>query len=246
MPRRMQHPENTPGRIMFHELNSHDLNAAREFYSQLFGWKFKEREPGYFYMHAGDTMVGGLFKLPVPEVPAHWIPYISVSTVEDALERAAAVGCKTLVPTMAVPNGRFAVLQDPQGAAFYAWQGRGGEREVGPRGPGNFSWDQLNTPDVAGSAGVYAKLFDWNTIEGPAGSKLFTKRDRPLAAVMQGPPGMRAHWLSFVHVENLQAARQRARDAGGKVMVEEIPVPGQGAFSVITDREGAVIAAFAE
>ena len=241
----MSDAKNIPSRIMFHELNSHDLDGARTFYSRLFGWTFKEREPGYFYMHAGDTMVGGLFKLPPPEVPAHWIPYISVSTVEDALERAAAVGCKAIVPAMDVPNGRFAVLQDPQGAVFYAWQGRSGERELGPRVAGNFCWDQLNTTDIAASATVYARLFDWNTAEGPAGGRLFTKRDRPLAGLMQGPPGMRAHWLSFVQVDNLQAARVRARESGGRVMVEEIAVPQQGAFSVIADPEGAVIAAFA-
>jgi predicted enzyme related to lactoylglutathione lyase len=237
----------TPGRIMFHELNTHDLKGARVFYSQLFGWRFEARDDEYFYIKSGESMVGALFRLPPPEVPAHWLPYISVTTVEDASARAAAAGCKQLVPAMEVEAGRFAIFVDPQGATFCAWQGHDAELARGPIAAGSFVWDQLNTPDAAGAQAAYGRMFDWQTtpFSGMPELKTFVCADRQLASVMQGPAGVRAHWLPYVQVDSLQTARERAAAGGGKLMVEETRVPGMGAFSVLQDPEGALIAAFA-
>jgi predicted enzyme related to lactoylglutathione lyase len=237
----------TPGRIVFHELNSHDLGAAQAFYARMFGWRFEPRDEDYLYIKSGEFLVGGLLKLPPPHVPAHWLPYISVATLEDARERAEAAGCKALVPAMQVPNGRFAILQDPQGATFCAWQGRGGPRELGPQVPGNFCWDQLNTPDAAASAQVYSRLFGWTRMPfaGLAELSVFLRADQQAASLMQGPSGMPANWLAHVQVESLAEARERVWGAGGKVLVERIDVPQMGAFSVLSDPEGASFAVFA-
>ncbi|HKU39424.1 MAG TPA: VOC family protein [Polyangiales bacterium] len=237
----------TPGRIVFHELNSHDLGAAQAFYARLFGWRFEPRDEDYLYIKSGELLVGGLFKLPPPEVPAHWLPYIAVEAVDDARARAEAASCTVIVPDMQVPNGRFAILQDPQGAVFQVWQGRDGPRELGPQVPGNFCWDQLNTPDAAASAQVYGRLFGWAHMPfaGVAELSLFLRADEQVASLMQGPSGMRAHWLAYVKVESLAEARERVWGAGGKVLVERIEVPQMGAFSVLQDTEGAPFAAFA-
>lgn len=237
----------TPGRIMFHELNTHDLKVARAFYGSLFGWRFEARDDEYFYIKLGDSMVGAMFKLPPPDVPAHWLPYISVTTVEDASVAAAAAGCKQLVPAMEVEAGRFALFMDPQGAVFCAWQGRGGELASPGRVAGHFVWDQLNTPDAAGSQAAYSRMFDWKTapFAGMSELSMFVRGDTQLAGLMQGPAGMPAHWLAFVQVDDLGAVRERAAAAGGKVMVEAIRVPGMGAFSVLQDPEGTAFAVFA-
>lgn len=237
----------TPGRIVFHELNSHDLAAAQAFYARMFGWRFEPRDEDYLYIKSDDVLVGGVIKLPAPHVPAHWLPYIAVATLEDAHERAEAAGCKPLVTAMQVPNGRFAILQDPQGAMFCAWQGRGGPRELGPRVPGNFCWDQLNTPDAAASAQVYSRLFGWTRMPFPGLAELsvFLRADQQVASLMQGPSGMPAHWLAYVQVESLAEARERVWGAGGKVLVERVDVPQLGAFSVLSDSEGASFAVVA-
>jgi predicted enzyme related to lactoylglutathione lyase len=231
---------------MFHELNAHDLRAARAFYTQLFGWRFEARDDEYFYIKSGDALVGGLFRLPPPDVPAHWLPYVSVGTVEDAAIRCAAAGCKQLVPVMEVDAGRFAIFLDPQGAVFCVWQGRDGELTPAPAAAGSFVWDQLNTPDAASSQSAYARMFDWQVAPFPGMAELsvFVHGETQLASVMQAA-GIPAHWLAYVQVDSLGAARERAVAAGGKVMVEEIRVPQLGAFSVLQDPEGANLAAFA-
>jgi predicted enzyme related to lactoylglutathione lyase len=243
----MSQAANTPGRIMFHELNTHDLRGSRAFYGQLFGWRFEARDDEYFYIKSGESMVGAIFKLPPPDVPPHWLPYISVTTVEDASARAAAAGCKQLVPAMEVEAGRFALFMDPQGATFCAWQGHEAELARGPKAAGSFVWDQLNTPDPAASQAAYARMFDWQAAPFPSMPELatFVRGGRQLASLQRGPAGMPAHWLAYVQVDSLSAARERTAALGGKLMVEEIRVPGMGAFSVLQDPEGTTFAAFA-
>lgn len=55
----------------------------------------------------------------IPEgVPPHWMNYFAVADVAAAANRAAELGGKAMMPPMDFPGGRFAILQDPQGAVF--------------------------------------------------------------------------------------------------------------------------------
>jgi predicted enzyme related to lactoylglutathione lyase len=69
----------------------------------------------------GNTLAAGMMKSP-PEmgnVPSHWMVYFQVESCDGTVQRAQSLGAKTMVPPTAIPTvGRFAVLQDPQGAAF--------------------------------------------------------------------------------------------------------------------------------
>jgi hypothetical protein len=52
-------------------------------------------------------------------VPPHWLAYFRVASCEETVAKAVVMGAKSLVPPMDVPKvGRFAVIQDPQGAVF--------------------------------------------------------------------------------------------------------------------------------
>jgi uncharacterized protein len=55
----------------------------------------------------------------VEDAPPHWQPYVGVSDPDATVAKAGELGGRTLVEPMDVPQvGRFAVLQDPQGAVF--------------------------------------------------------------------------------------------------------------------------------
>ena len=45
----------------------------------------------------------------------------------------------------------------------------------------------------------------------------------------------------YIDVEDLDAYSQKIRDAGGKMIVEKIEVPGTGAFSLFEDPDGRVL-----
>jgi uncharacterized protein len=52
-------------------------------------------------------------------MPPHWLPYFQVSDCDAAVARAAKLGGGAMMPPRDIENvGRFAILKDPQGAAF--------------------------------------------------------------------------------------------------------------------------------
>jgi len=65
-----------------------------------------------------------------------------------------------------------------------------------------------------------------------------------VATLLQAPPGVTSHWITYVVVPKLGEARDRAKRLGGKVYVEEMPVPGMGRISILGDNVGAVLGIF--
>jgi predicted enzyme related to lactoylglutathione lyase len=48
--------------------------------------------------------------------------YVQVDDVKAYLDRAAALGGKTLVPPMEIPTGTFAWMADPEGSIVGLWK----------------------------------------------------------------------------------------------------------------------------
>jgi hypothetical protein len=56
-----------------------------------------------------------------PAMPPTWGIYITVENVEEITQKAEELGGKVLMPPHDIPGvGRFSLIQDPQGATFYA------------------------------------------------------------------------------------------------------------------------------
>lgn len=113
-----------PGSVCWNELMTRDAAAAKKFYADVFGYTMDDQPMGnfvYTILRKGERREGGLMQI-TPEMgplPSHWMIYFSVTDCEGTMEQAKALGGKTIVGPMDVPNvGRFAILQDPQGAAF--------------------------------------------------------------------------------------------------------------------------------
>ena len=113
-----------PGSVAWHQVNTRDPEKALEFYSSVFGWESDKVDTGgadYWQLTSEGTNVGGLFKMgdDFPEdVPAHWIVYWAVEDADAATEKARENGASVRAEPFDNEAGRFAVLQDPHGAAF--------------------------------------------------------------------------------------------------------------------------------
>jgi len=115
---------NVPGSLVWNELATTDTAKAGEFYSRLFGWKPDVKQFGpmeYTIFQHGERGAGGMFQI-TPEmtgVPPHWLVYFSVDDCDATVKKATELGAKTMKPADDIPGvGRFAILKDPQGAAF--------------------------------------------------------------------------------------------------------------------------------
>lgn len=110
------------GAFSWCELMTTDVSAAKQFYTQLLGWTTEDMpmpEMTYTVVKAGGTDVGGMMPIP-PQcagTPPRWGIYITVDDVDATVHKAEALGATTVVPPTDIPNvGRFATIEDPQGA----------------------------------------------------------------------------------------------------------------------------------
>lgn len=115
---------NVPNSLCWNELATPDTAKAGDFYTTVFGWEKNVQQLGPFtyttFMN-DDRPAGGMYK-PGPEmgnVPPHWLVYFAVDDCDAKAQKVTQLGGKVFAPPMDIPNtGRFAVVQDPQGAAF--------------------------------------------------------------------------------------------------------------------------------
>jgi predicted enzyme related to lactoylglutathione lyase len=115
---------NESGAFAWNELNTRDLASSKAFYTKVFGWEPNDMDMGgmtYTEWKLGDKPVAGMQSMPdmVPaEVPSHWLVYFAVDDTDATVAKATGLGASALVPPTDIPPGRFAVLADPEGAAF--------------------------------------------------------------------------------------------------------------------------------
>ena len=102
-------------KVIWYEVVGKDGNKLKEFYSKLFGWKYKE-QPGMNYgmTDPEETGIGGGVGSVVSGVS--WAGfYVGVRDVDEALRKVEQLGGKVVVPTTGHPEVTFAVFADPEG-----------------------------------------------------------------------------------------------------------------------------------
>lgn len=107
------------------ELTTSDVEGSKRFYADVFGWGEQTSTDGgpmpYTEFRMGERSVAGMMAKPegMPaEIPSYWMPYFQPADLDKMVGEATALGATVMVPPSPIPNGRFAVLTDPQGAAF--------------------------------------------------------------------------------------------------------------------------------
>jgi predicted enzyme related to lactoylglutathione lyase len=113
--------------VAYFEIVSHDAARARTFYNELFGWATVDiGDPTYTMVDtgAGDSAIGGGIGEPQRSSdPGGTKIYVRVDDLQATLDRAEALGGRTVVPPTPLPGdfGSFAVLTDPDGLLVGLW-----------------------------------------------------------------------------------------------------------------------------
>jgi predicted enzyme related to lactoylglutathione lyase len=114
---------NEPGSLAWNEAAVDDPEAARAFYTAVFGFSFDEMPDsgGYSTFKTDAQPLGGL-GAHQPGSPKGWTTCFAVSSTDDAVAAVEAKGGKVTMAPMDTEFGRFAVLEDPWGAPFSVMQ----------------------------------------------------------------------------------------------------------------------------
>jgi predicted enzyme related to lactoylglutathione lyase len=250
------------GRFVWYDLMTTDPDAAIAFYRKAFAWGITPfpQDPTYRMWTVGKNPMGGVMRLSEEArrtgTPPNWLPYISVPNVDAAVRQAAGLGAKAHVQPRDIPDmGRFAVLADPQGAAFAVYQFPTGAQapDAAPAAPktGEFAWHELATTDWRAAWEFYRALFAWQKTEamdmGPAGTyHMFGYGGPSVGGIYNKPPEMPApaHWLCYVSVAKADDAAASVTKLGGKIVNGPMEVPGGGRIAMCLDPQGAAFAVY--
>jgi predicted enzyme related to lactoylglutathione lyase len=215
------------------ELRTTDADAARAFYSKIFGHDRAVIWP----LHEQALARGAR---------PHWLGYLGVPDAERAIAAFVERGATRLGPAPpTLDGGQAAVLRDPGGAIVALST---------PPSNANANveavWHVLNTNDAAGAMVNYHELFGWEIQE---------RREVPTLGVFHpfawhgsgpsvgvitditGMPGRHPHWLFSFRVDALEPAIAATRSAGGLVL-DPIVLPSGERVCVCDDPQGAAFA----
>ena len=229
------------GRPLWYELMTTDMKAAQAFYNAVVGWTSAPfvgtPQPYATFGRTADAPVAGVMTTPEGvNAPPFWAMYVGVPKVEEAAAHIRKLGGEEVSPVIDIPNvGRMQMMKDPQGAAFYIYEPASSEQPPeGAPALGEASWHELMTTDAPAAMKFYSQIFGWQPSEaidmGPIGMyHMFNRPHGMIGGMMNKPPEMAdvpPNWQIYFRVPDINAAVDRIKANGGKILNGPLEVPG--------------------
>lgn len=108
---------------------------------------------------------------------------------------------------------------------------------------GKFVWFELNTKDVSKARGFYGELLGWKIESMPMGAgayEMASNGGKPVAGIVAlEDASTPSYWVSYLGVEDVDAAAKKVTQEGGKILREPSDYPNVGRMSEVTDPQGA-------
>ncbi len=240
------------GRFVWHELLTPNKAGAHDFYAKAVGWKKQawEQDPSYPMFAAPTGPLGA--SVETRDAAPQWVAYIGTPDVDATVAAATRLGAKVkTAPTSLSNAGRYAVLEDPQGAAFGIHASPTEPRPDTAAQHGEYHWHELATStDPIAAFAFYKELFGWDELGrydmGPPGIYLlFGRNGRQIGGMFdkgkQGRPGV-AHWIGYVRVPDVHATVATVKASGGTLLNGPMEVPGDDWVAQFRDPHGALFA----
>ncbi|HEY7564296.1 MAG TPA: VOC family protein [Acidimicrobiia bacterium] len=260
-----QRTQYAPGVFNWVELSTTNPDAAKVFYGKVLGWKAEDEpvpdEYGggvYTALRLDDAVVASLQDQPPPQreagVPPHWLSCVAVANADATAAKAVELGGMVHTTYDVMTKARMAIIVDPTGAYFGAWQAgdlAGAERV---NDPGCLTSNELSTDDVDRAAAFYTDLFGWRIeeIDTHGGPRYWGIHHEGAASSLNGgmrqlsagQKGLPPYWMPYFTVANVDYAVATATDGGGKVLMKPVELPTGSKIAVLSDPQGATFAIF--
>jgi len=241
-----------PGRFVWRDLMTKDMAAAKQFYGELFHWRFENARRGdhpYVLARSSTTPVAGIVDISGnADAGSQWLSYMSVADVDKSVAFVQAERGKVLVEPRDLPIARVAVVTDPEGAPLGLAQLRRNVPDPSQPSLHQFFWQEYLARDAEQALAFYKRLagYESTVLESRLDIDYHILRaTRGRAGLFRLPPqtvGVQPNWLPYVLVDDPAAFATRAVALGGRVVVPSAPERRNGSLVVIADPGGAVLA----
>jgi predicted enzyme related to lactoylglutathione lyase len=241
----------TPGSPSWVDLGTADLEAAKHFYTRLFGWTAEtsgDDYGGYTTFLLNGLPVAGAGPLYGEGQPTAWSTYFATDDAYVIADRVEMAGGKVLVaPFDVMDQGRMAAFLDPAGAPFSVWEPgtmRGAELfDV----PGSLTWNELNTRDIEGSKAFYRSVFGWSWRDSSMGGLPYVVWENHGTTICgmqpmvgdEWPIDMPPHWMVYLAVHDCDISATDTLALGGRVLQPPTDLP-IGRYAVLEDGQGGI------
>jgi uncharacterized protein len=246
------------GRPIWIDLATADPEAAKAFYSKLFGWDYwTNPDPlygGYVLASLRGGATAGISGLMSPDAPTAWTAYFGTENADALAKRIVGSGGAVIVAPMVVGDqGTMLIFADATGAFVGAWQADK-MAGFGATGPGTFRWAELSARGIERAQPFYSSVFGWIDEVVPMGEEQppyhrWSIGSEPVAGGMEMNPSVPAmvpsYWTIYFDVEDVRSSFATAIAAGATEMVAPMEYPG-GRFAILSDPQGAVFALMSE
>jgi len=251
------------GSHIWYELMTPDPDGATAFYGAVVpGWTVGQPIGGdqdYRIIGRSDGgSAGGVLAL-TEDMRQHgarpvWLGYIGADDVDATARQVEAKGGKLLMPAFDIPQGRIAMVTDPQGNPFYimkpippAGQEDRQSDVFSPDQPQRVSWNELSTADPVAARTFYGELFGWTSDDfmpmGEYGEyRFFDHGSLRLGAVSGMMPDGHPGWRYYIRVPSISKAVEDVKAGGGTITLEPMEVPGGDTIVIGNDPQGAEFA----
>jgi uncharacterized protein len=242
------------GQFVWYELTTPDVDASQRFYPPITGWGTQQFDKDYTMWTTGGAPFAGIFRLGPEQrargIPPNWMPYVEADNVDEAARKVTSLSGKVVHGPEDIPGtGRFAVVQDPQGAVFGIYKSNKPSRAWdGTPVRGRFSWHELMTTDYPKAFDFYRKLFGWEKTGemdmGGGNMYVMYGKGKAFGGMYNRMPemaGVPPFWLCYVQVKDLKKAVETATGAGALLKNGPMDVPG-ARIAILSDPQGAAFA----
>jgi predicted enzyme related to lactoylglutathione lyase len=235
------------------DLWTSDVEGARRFYGELFGWGSEEPNPefgGYFsFTREGERIAGGMGDMGDMKADNRWKVYFATPDINETLERVQSHGGQIIAPAMPVADlGIQSILVDPGGAPLGLWQPgtHPGFTVLGEHA--SPSWVELHTRTHARAVDFYRSVFSWEIT--PVGDtdefRYYTYRPagttEDVGGIMDGTnfrsEGTPDQWDLYWEVDDCEKTAAEVKALGGSVLIGPDPTP-YGTLALVADPFGA-------
>lgn len=196
-------------------------------------------------------------------LPLQWMPHIQVADVSRSVESAVGLGGSELMHGKDdAGNSQWAVLLDPNGAAFGIIPVVSAEEIPAPDGAespdaaarvGCISWLDLTVSDASATRDFYRQVIGWSVQdvdmedagERYADYNMLGDDGNPAAGVCHARGanlGLPPIWMLYLPVGDLTESLRRVREEGGKIIKEARGDDGGYSYAVVEDPVGATLA----
>lgn len=235
-----------PGKIVWRDLLTADVEEAGRFYEQLLGWDVEPWTEDYHVILHQGRLIGGIARKKDANKQARWIPFMSVPDVDQAIGTVQANGSKVILAPIDLPlRGRVALVDDPQSAAFGVMHSDGGDPPDRKADIGDWLWEEVWVTNPDAVLPFYEKLAGLELrsirVQGIEYRYLESEGAPRMGVVEKPDVSVDNTWVNYVRVEDPAAIAERAEALGGKVLMAPREDIRQGSVAIIADPTGGVI-----